>query len=213
MGQIMVDRENAKVLDNDIQADLIRRWKAEGDIEARNKVILANQKMVLKIARKRTQMSDRLHFDEVAQNLFAKLPAIIDRFDPEHGAKFSVFLWRNLDGYSLHCVNDKWNGRLSLDANTTRTSDDNKTTWLDRTEDDRPTAEESIILGDAVEALRDAVKELTEIERKVLTGRFDLDGNGKRTLQDLGDELGRTKAGVLAIENRGLARLKTMIDC
>ena len=209
--QIMIDHKNSKVLNNFVQADLIRQWQCDGDIESRNKVMLANQRMVLYIAKKRTGMNSHIHFDEIVQTLFSKMPAIIDRFDPDQGTKFSVYLYRSLNGYSLHSVNDKWNKTLSLDVKSN--GEDSTSTFLDQTEDSSCGVETKVILDDTVKALRDAMTNLSGIERKVIIGHFNLDGNGKRTLQDLGIELDRTKAGILSIQNRALAKLRKIIDC
>lgn len=60
--------------------------------------------------------------------------------------------------------------------------------------------EEAAIANDTAEAVRDALSCLTEKERTVIIGRFDLDGTGKKTLEDLAQPLGCTREWVRQIE-------------
>ena len=56
--------------------------------------------------------------------------------------------------------------------------------------------------------LHDALACLKPRERWVLERRFDLKGDGNRTMEELGRELGLTREGVRVIQNRALKKLR-----
>ena len=56
--------------------------------------------------------------------------------------------------------------------------------------------------------LNQAIDDLTERERVVLTLRFDLDGNGIRTLDEVGEKLHVTRERVRQIEGQALKKLR-----
>lgn len=69
------------------------------------------------------------------------------------------------------------------------------------------------ILGDmeSVDRLKDLVKELDEREKKILRMRFGLDGEKPRTLEEVSQEIGRTRERVRQIQNQALSKLKSML--
>ena len=69
------------------------------------------------------------------------------------------------------------------------------------------------ILGDmeSVDRLKGLIKELDEREKKILRMRFGLDGEKPRTLEEVSQEIGRTRERVRQIQNQALTRLKGML--
>lgn len=69
------------------------------------------------------------------------------------------------------------------------------------------------ILGDmeSVDRLKGLIKELDEREKKILRMRFGLDGEKPRTLEEVSQEIGRTRERVRQIQNQALTRLKSML--
>jgi len=49
-------------------------------------------------------------------------------------------------------------------------------------------------------------------KRAVITQRYGLNGESRKTLQAIGDELGRTRERVRQIQNMGLAMLQKMLE-
>jgi RNA polymerase sigma factor (sigma-70 family) len=69
--------------------------------------------------------------------------------------------------------------------------------------------DEALIHEAAVERVRDALTELDEKEREVVTLRFGLDRDGEaRTLQEVGDALGLSRERIRQIESRAKDRLR-----
>ena len=69
------------------------------------------------------------------------------------------------------------------------------------------------ILGDmeSVNRLKHLIKELDEREKKILKMRFGLDGEKPKTLEEVSQEIGRTRERVRQIQNQALQRLKGML--
>ena len=72
-----------------------------------------------------------------------------------------------------------------------------------------PPIEDALIHEAAVERVRDALTELDDKEREVVTLRFGLDRDGEpRTLQEVGDALGLSRERIRQIESRAKDRLR-----
>jgi RNA polymerase primary sigma factor len=72
-----------------------------------------------------------------------------------------------------------------------------------------PPIDEALIHEAAVGRVRDALRELDDKEREVVTLRFGLDRDGEpRTLQEVGDALGLSRERIRQIESRAKERLR-----
>jgi RNA polymerase primary sigma factor len=72
-----------------------------------------------------------------------------------------------------------------------------------------PPIDEALIHEAAVERVRDALTELDDKEREVVTLRFGLDRDGEpRTLQEVGDALGLSRERIRQIESRAKEKLR-----
>ena len=69
------------------------------------------------------------------------------------------------------------------------------------------------ILGDveSIKRLMDLLRDLDERERMILKMRFGLDNNRPRTLEEVSQEIGRTRERVRQIQNQALSKLKAML--
>lgn len=69
------------------------------------------------------------------------------------------------------------------------------------------------ILGDveSVDRLLDLLEDLDGRERLILQMRFGLDGSRARTLEEVSQQIGRTRERVRQIQNQALTKLKTML--
>ena len=69
------------------------------------------------------------------------------------------------------------------------------------------------ILGDveSVDRLLDLLEDLDARERLILQMRFGLDGSRARTLEEVSQQIGRTRERVRQIQNQALTKLKTML--
>ena len=69
------------------------------------------------------------------------------------------------------------------------------------------------ILGDmeSVKRLKHLITDLDDREKKILRMRFGLDGEKPRTLEEVSQEIGRTRERVRQIQNQALQKLKQML--
>jgi len=65
---------------------------------------------------------------------------------------------------------------------------------------------------ESIDRLLDLLVDLTQRERKILKLRFGLDGKRPRTLEEVSQEIGRTRERVRQIQNQALTKLKTLLS-
>jgi RNA polymerase primary sigma factor len=98
---------------------------------------------------------------------------------------------------------------VSLDAMVTGSSESRNGTLGDFVEDCRYNPEENYLKEKLCEETRARLERLSDIERRVIIGRFALDGSNKpMTLRELGDELGYSPESIRQFENRALKRMQ-----
>jgi RNA polymerase primary sigma factor len=78
---------------------------------------------------------------------------------------------------------------------------------------DRRASTPEQILGDveSVDRLVSLLEELDDREKMILKMRFGLDGNRSRTLEEVSQEIGRTRERVRQIQNQALTKLKILL--
>lgn len=78
---------------------------------------------------------------------------------------------------------------------------------------DRRASTPEQILGDveSVDRLVSLLEELDEREKMILKMRFGLDGSRSRTLEEVSQEIGRTRERVRQIQNQALTKLKSLL--
>jgi len=93
-----------------------------------------------------------------------------------------------------------------------RVGDDDSRVRGDLLEDPGPTSPESKLLDrEETDVLLDAFDDLTEVQSRVLTRRYGLDGEAPMTLQELGERMGLSRERVRQIENNARMRLRRLI--
>ena len=79
--------------------DLWRSWKSEGDIRARDRLILSYAPMVRYIAiQKARAVFDRASLDDLVGAGLMLLVQAVDGFDPDRGATFEQYAWTRVSG-------------------------------------------------------------------------------------------------------------------
>ena len=71
-----------------------------------------------------------------------------------------------------------------------------------------PDTDEAILRESFEETLREALAQLSEKERQILSLRFGLGDDNPRTLREIGGALGISRERVRQIENQALAKLR-----
>jgi RNA polymerase primary sigma factor len=233
-----------------------------GDEEAREEMIKANLRLVVKIARDYKDYGLPL-LDLINEGNIGLMKAV-ERFDPEKGAKLSTYAaWWIKQAIRRALANQSKTIRLpvhvgdkllhmrraalklqelfgreptdeelaeELGMTATRVArlrtaairpasldapigDDDSNRFGDIVEDERATTPfEQLDEKTSTDMIRQMVLTLPEREATILKFRFGLDGDGERTLEEVGEKFGVTRERIRQIQNIALEKLRRMIE-
>lgn len=186
-------------------AEQFMDWHARFE-HFREFLVRTNLALVLAMA-KRTRLGD-VDFAEVVSEGNMALLRAVDKFDIDRGFKFSTYACRAiLKAFS----------RTALKANKHRTRfpvefepDYEKSDWIDRRRD--------MVQEDLTDELRQIVDrnlaDLSNVEQTVIRRRFNWqqDDENPLTLEEVGQIIGVTKERVRQIQNKALAKIRTVME-
>jgi RNA polymerase primary sigma factor len=178
----------------------IERLEAEARA-VRDQILQANLRLVVAIARKWVGPGESL-FERISDGNLSLMRAA-EKFDHARGFKFSTYASRAI-------LNDYARG-LSEQKTRRARFITGPEVMLEEAADYRADGHEGACARDRMqEAVRGLLTQLDDREHRVIAGRYGLDGAGKRTLEQLGEELGVTKERVRQIEARALKKLRAL---
>jgi RNA polymerase primary sigma factor len=250
-----------KLLTPEQEIELANRIKA-GDEAAREHMIKANLRLVVKIAREYEGIGLPL-MDLIGEGNIGLMKAV-ERYDPTVGARLSTYaIWWIKQSIRRALANQSKTIRLpvhlvwtiskmnqagrnlqqtlgreatdeeiadklgiktsrvtqmrvasirpaSLDA---RIGDDDAGTLADVVEDENVEAPQHRLEEEGMKSrLRELVQSLTPREADIISSRFGLDGKGKKTLEEVGQQFGVTRERVRQIESKALTKLRTKLQ-
>ena len=105
-----IDTSNLETIDNDIMMELLEEVK-KGSVEARDKMVKGNLKLVLSILKKFQHHKDNI--DDLFQIGVMGLIKAIDNFDPVHKVKFSTYAVPMIIGEIRRYIRDNSSLRIS----------------------------------------------------------------------------------------------------
>lgn len=201
---------------------------------ARREIVRANLWVVPVIVRRYCHGGSG--FDDLVAEGNMGLYAAFDRFDPGRGFRFSTYAkWWIVDAVTAAMSANAYPLRvprrtaLALARQSSRdtahaaddaapllpvlrveTLDDDDVAGQDggAAHDLAPTPEQLVALRQALQLLVSAVNELPARERRVIEGRYGLNGRTEQTLQDIGTELGVTAERVRTLQLSAVAMLR-----
>ncbi|PYJ96940.1 MAG: RNA polymerase subunit sigma [Verrucomicrobia bacterium] len=223
------------------EIELARRIK-RGDKKAREHMIKANLRLVVKIARDYEGYGLPL-LDLINEGNIGLMKGV-ERFDPKKGAKLSTYAawWikqaikRALANQSktirlpVHVVDKLFHLRRAAakleEILGREATDDELAEELDcpvarvkllRRAAIRPTSLEAPIGDDETNRVADVVKDesaetLDAREKAILRQRFGLDGDERKTLEEIGEQFGVTRERIRQIEEIALKKLRKRIQ-
>ncbi|MBN2562159.1 MAG: sigma-70 family RNA polymerase sigma factor [Phycisphaerae bacterium] len=185
-------------------------WWHEQALAARAEIVQANMPLVLAMA-KRSRLGNVDYMELISEGNMALLRSV-DKFDCGRGFKFSTYACRAiLKSFSRVAMRmSRYRGRFPTEFDP----------MLEKSNYQEERREEHE--ADCVDELRGIIKEnaadLNETEVKVIQARFalckidGLEGEGPKTLEQVGMVIGVTKERVRQIQNRALYKLREKLQ-
>ncbi len=179
----------------------------KGDIEARNKLIEHNLRLVAHIVKKfdakSTEQDDLISIGTIG------LIKGVDSYSPKHGTRITTYCARCIENEILMYfrANNKNAKNLSLNEPIGFDKEGNEIAILDILKAPKPDFLEEINQKDNVEHLKQYMKILTEREREILIRRYGLSKQEEQTQKEIAKELHISRSYVSRIEKRALTKI------
>lgn len=186
------------------EAELGRR-ALSGDIEARNALVMHNQRFLLKTVTEFHSRHNNLDFDDLVSEANIGLMRAAEKYDPATGNRFLTYA-RYWILQSLTRLSDQHSISVSLDEPVST-----------------PSGDEGACLGDLVcpvtvdfianlqaRELLEVIEKLPQRHAKILMHRFGAFGRRRMTLQEIADRYGITSERVRQIESKALAMCRSL---
>lgn len=200
-----------KPLSKDEEYELWKKYKYDGDLKARDKLISSNLKFVASIA-KQYQGRGLSYADLIAEGNIGLIKAL-DKFDGERGYKvisYSVWWIRQTILEALSKRNASSDEDLPFDfEKPVETDDDDYQTEMG---DDHYVSEafEGNKELEREEAIKFLMDYLNQREKNIITKYYGLDGNKPKTLEEIGMEYGLTKERIRQIKNTSFKKMRSV---
>ncbi|MGI5976372.1 MAG: RNA polymerase sporulation sigma factor SigK [Candidatus Limivicinus sp.] len=199
-----------KPLKADEERKYLELW-AQGDMEARNKLVEHNLRLVAHIMKKYYTQTDDI--DDLISIGTIGLIKGINTYRADRGVRLATYASRCIENEILmHFRSQKKSaGDVSLSDALDVDSDGNGLSVMDvvAAEDDMA---ERIGSEEICRTLKDCVsRELSEREAKIITLRYGLDGRAPRTQRETAELCGISRSYVSRIEKRALLKLREIL--
>lgn len=184
-----------------------------GDKEAREKLILANIKLVTHIAKR--YMNTNIPFEDLLS--IGKIGMIkgIDSFNPSKNVRMGAYVGMCINNEILMALrkSKKQLQELSLHNPVSVDSDGNTQTMEDIIEDDGPSIEEQVEFNYSIKQVRELCDRiLTEKERTVMNLRYGLSGSEPMKQIEVAKETGMTRSYVNKLTITAIKKLREAME-
>jgi RNA polymerase primary sigma factor len=200
---------NYKPLSKDEELELWRKYKYNGDMGARDKLISSNLKFVARIA-KQYQGRGLSYADLIAEGNIGLIKAL-DKFDGERGYKiisYSVWWIRQTILEALAKRNTSNDEDLPLDYEKQTGDDDEQNEIIDENFVNDGLERSQQLERD--EIIRVLMEYLNQREKNIITKYYGLDGSKPKTLEEIGLEYGLTKERIRQIKNTSFKKMRSI---
>ncbi len=194
-------------LSDEEEAECIEKMLS-GDIEARNKLIEHNLRLVAHVVKKYSQTKEEV--EELISIGTIGLIKGITSFNPKKGVRLATYASRCIDNEILMLIrsNKKSQNDVSLNDPIGTDKEGNQILLVDVMSSDEEVAD-IIELKSQVKKLRENIlSELDERERRIIIKRYGLDGNKPLTQRELAKKLDISRSYISRIEKKAVSKLK-----
>ena len=180
---------------------------AQGDKEAREKLIEHNLRLVAHIVKKYQNQTDDKE-DLISIGTIGLIKAI-DSFSPDKGTKLATYAARCIDNEILMLFRStkKMRNDVSLYDPIGFDKEGNEICLIDVVKDEEKDLNDVIIQQLAIEKIEKNLNALTERERDIIIRRFGLGNHEEETQQEIAKSYNISRSYVSRIEKRALMKL------
>ena len=181
--------------------------KMKGSVDARNKLIEHNLRLVAHIVKKydnnNQDMDDLIGIGTIG------LIKGVDTFSPDKGVKITTYCARCIENEILMYFrkNNKYTKDVSLNESIGYDKEGNEIAVQDILKTDFVDFEDSIDLKDKVKDLYKYLDILTPREKNIILNRYGLNNKEELTQKNISKKLGISRSYVSRIEKRALTKL------
>lgn len=195
-----------EVLSPDEEAKYLERWKQK-DLEARNKLIEHNLRLVAHIVKKFENCKEDKD-DLLSIGAFGLIKAV-DTYNFNNNTKLATYAARCIENEILMHLrsNRKYKDITSLYTPIGEDKEGNEIKLYDVIEDPAPNILNDIVSEEKVKAIHDALNILNERELEIISRRFGLNNHYIETQREIAKSLGISRSYVSRIEKRALTKL------
>ena len=190
------------------EAECFRKFKEEGDMAARSRLIEHNLRLVAHIVKKYcTQAQNQ---DDLISIGTVGLIKAIDTFEPAAGTRFATYAGKCLQNEILmHFRSQKKTaGEVSMNEPIDTDKDGNPLTFIDVISVDDTIADDIDSKTKAEAAMSIIKRDLSERERSVLVLRYGLGGRAPLAQREVAGLLGISRSYVSRIEKAALEKIR-----
>lgn len=222
LGTYLNEIEKISLLTEDEEYQLAVKAK-NGDMVARNKLVEANSRFVVSIAKK--YQGNGLELEDLISEGNIGLLIAVDKFEPEKGYKFISYAVWWIRQSIMKAINDK-SRAVRIPANKIK---DAELYEIDVCSLDTPVGEEEdSSFGDFIqsdlnieegvmdkaltESINNILSQFSERERDVIIKRYGLNDQKALSLKEVGDLYGLTKERIRQIEKKMITNLSKISE-
>ncbi|MDF2700380.1 MAG: polymerase subunit sigma-70 [Haloplasmataceae bacterium] len=186
--------------------------KEQGDLNARNKLIEHNLRLVAHIVKKYENTLDEK--DDLLSIGTLGLIKAIDTFNDEKGTKLATYAAKCIENEILMQLrsNKKKRNEVSLNDPIGFDKEGNKITLIDVLQDENRSIEDHVVFNDSIDKILSLLPELSDREFEIITRRFGLHNRKPETQRQIAKSLGISRSYVSRIEKRTLMKLYRMLQ-
>lgn len=193
-------------LSKEEEAKYIEKFR-NGDIEARNKLIEHNLRLVAHIVKKYDHNYEDV--DDLISIGTIGLIKGVDSYSNKHNTRITTYCARCIENEILmHFRSDKKNSKnISINEGVGFDKDGNEITILDILKTPSPDFAMDIHNQNNINLLKDYIKVLNKRETYIINKRYGLNNEKEVTQKEIAKELGISRSYVSRIEKRALTKM------
>ena len=178
-----------------------------GDVDARNKLIEHNLRLVAHIVKKYDHKSNDV--DDLISIGTVGLIKGVDSYSYKHGTRLTTYVAKCIENEILmYYRSDKKNSKnISINESVGFDKDGNEITFLDILKTPKPDFALDIHNKDNINLLKQYFNVLTEREKEIIIKRYGLNNEKEVTQKEIASLLGISRSYVSRIEKRALTKI------